>query len=328
MAIVAAEVADKVSYGTLFVSGITSLTLRITVSASDSADGTQIMGDWGAGGGDGPFLLTRDGDNVIFYVEGGGYAGWRTTSGFLVSGTHDIEVIWTGGGTNTCVINVDASAETLDRTGLPTDNVFTAAAGSAQGFSLGAKPAANGIDAMLGTYADLYVESSAGVHINATLATTSDLDGGTNSGFEDSGPPAAPTLSFAGSPAEAVVGVAFTALTPTLTGSGVVVTAADLPPGLSINSSTAAITGTPTDYWYSRTVPITATNGGGSVTVNVVIESVFKFTVSGTNGAGTDTTVVTLHEATPGGNTPSSFAGASFASSSFATSSFAGSSFG
>lgn len=82
--------------------------------------------------------------------------------------------------------------------------------------------------------------------------------------------PPAPTLDY-GTPAAATQGQAYS-LTPTLTGAGVTcsVTSGTLPAGLSLNSSTGAITGTPTAAGDS-TFTVTATNAGGSASQTITI---------------------------------------------------------
>lgn len=124
---------------------------------------------------------------------------------------------------------------------------------------------------------------------------------------------AAPTLSYDDTDVEYIVGVAVTGPTPTLTGYGAVVTIVpDLPDGLSLNSATGAITGTP-DAWvssggafsyvaYRRKHRITAANSGGSVSVNVWIEVVYKYTATGTNPAGSSSSIVTTRQDAPPSN--------------------------
>ncbi len=119
--------------------------------------------------------------------------------------------------------------------------------------------------------------------------------------------PAAPTLSFAGSPATAIVGEFFDDLVPTLTGFEAVVTSTALPPGVTLNRETGKPTGTPTNYWRSRAVRVTARNDGGSVSATVTLESVFQFLVRGTNADGSDSTLETIYQAaSSGGQTQSS----------------------
>lgn len=82
--------------------------------------------------------------------------------------------------------------------------------------------------------------------------------------------PPAPTIDY-GTPPEATQDQAYS-LTPTFTGSGVTfaVTSGSLPAGLSLNSSTGAITGTPTAAGDS-TFTVTATNAGGSASADVTL---------------------------------------------------------
>lgn len=77
---------------------------------------------------------------------------------------------------------------------------------------------------------------------------------------------AAPTIG--GTPPNGTVGVAYS-FTPSATGSPTF-SATGLPSGLVINPATGAITGTPTAAG-SYNVSITATNGGGTATLNATI---------------------------------------------------------
>lgn len=77
---------------------------------------------------------------------------------------------------------------------------------------------------------------------------------------------AAPTIG--GMPPSGTVGVAYS-FTPSATGSPAF-TATGLPPGLAINPATGAITGTPTAAG-SYNVSISATNAGGTATLNATI---------------------------------------------------------
>jgi YVTN family beta-propeller protein len=80
-----------------------------------------------------------------------------------------------------------------------------------------------------------------------------------------------PAFTYAFNPATYTVGTAITN-TPTSTGGTILSYAAPtLPPGLSINTSTGVITGTPTTASAATNYPVTATNSGGPTTVQLSI---------------------------------------------------------
>jgi hypothetical protein len=79
-----------------------------------------------------------------------------------------------------------------------------------------------------------------------------------------SGPAAPASLSYS-SPATAVVGLASTALSPTVIGNVTTYAVSPaLPAGLTLNSSTGVITGTPSAAAATATYTVTATNSAGS----------------------------------------------------------------
>ena len=84
----------------------------------------------------------------------------------------------------------------------------------------------------------------------------------------------APALTYTTNPATYVRGTAITANSPSNTGgtpTGYSINPA-LPAGLSFNTSTGVITGTPTAVAANATYTVTATNSGGSVNVGVQIQ--------------------------------------------------------
>jgi Putative Ig domain len=89
-------------------------------------------------------------------------------------------------------------------------------------------------------------------------------------GGSSSSIPVAPSGLSYPSPSSAAVGAAITPLSPTVTGtvSSYSITPA-LPPGLSLNTTTGVISGTPTASAAEATYSITATNAGGSATFDL-----------------------------------------------------------
>jgi hypothetical protein len=80
----------------------------------------------------------------------------------------------------------------------------------------------------------------------------------------------APTLAYAPDSATFTQGATISTITPALVGTGVTLTGS-LPDGLLLNSTTGAITGTPTGPSAKTKYTITATNLGGSVTDTIFI---------------------------------------------------------
>jgi len=102
---------------------------------------------------------------------------------------------------------------------------------------------------------------SASVSINITVVT-----------------PAVPTISYTGSPFTYVKGTAITQLNPTLGGGAVAscTVSPALPAGLSLNSATCVVSGTPTALQSATSHTVTATNAGGSANaaINVTVNPV------------------------------------------------------
>jgi PKD repeat protein len=99
------------------------------------------------------------------------------------------------------------------------------------------------------------------------------------------------------SPASATgsTGSPFSGLTIAGTGSPTGFTATGLPPGLTINGSTGAISGTPTT-WGTYTVAITATNSGGTTTstvdITILMSRIMNFSARAISGPGADSLIV------------------------------------
>lgn len=85
--------------------------------------------------------------------------------------------------------------------------------------------------------------------------------------------PPAPVISYSPSSNSYITGIAISTWTPTNTGGTVASWSISgaLPVGLSFNTSTGAITGTPTAITSSTTYTVTATNAGGSGSTNITI---------------------------------------------------------
>ncbi|MCB1179804.1 MAG: DUF1554 domain-containing protein, partial [Leptospiraceae bacterium] len=99
--------------------------------------------------------------------------------------------------------------------------------------------------------------------------------------LEKTSPPS--DLVFTGSPYSYTQNVSITTNTPTFTGSVTsCISSPDLPTGLSINTTTCAISGTPTITQSATTYTITAGNSGGNTTTTIEITISSDQTVTGT----------------------------------------------
>ncbi len=110
------------------------------------------------------------------------------------------------------------------------------------------------------------------------------------------GPPGSPVFTGAGT-ASGATGSPFSGYSVTASGSPTSFTATGLPPGLTLNSSTGAITGTPTGPG-TFVVTVTATNGAGSNSFNLTITiaagyaRIANFSARAISGPGSDTLIV------------------------------------
>jgi subtilisin-like proprotein convertase family protein len=106
------------------------------------------------------------------------------------------------------------------------------------------------------------------------LNNTGSISGGWRLSLEITAPPAAPaSLSYSSNPATYTKSTAIPDNTPTSSGGAVVSYAVSpaLPAGLTLNTSTGVISGTPTTLATAADYTVTATNTGGSTTASVSI---------------------------------------------------------
>ena len=112
------------------------------------------------------------------------------------------------------------------------------------------------------------------VTANATYTVTGTNSGGSaNVGVQIRVNSTAPAFTYATNPATYVHGFAITANTVSSTGGAIVSFSVSpaLPAGLSLNTSTGSVTGTPSAVTAGATYTVTATNTGGTATVGLVI---------------------------------------------------------
>lgn len=92
--------------------------------------------------------------------------------------------------------------------------------------------------------------------------------------------PVAGPISYDSANVHYMTGTAITALAVTNSGCGGTYTKDTLPPGLSINASTGAITGTPTNIDTLQSI-ITVTGAGGSAAKDTITFNIFRYTAGG-----------------------------------------------
>jgi hypothetical protein len=156
-------------------------------------------------------------------------------------------------------------------------------------------------------------------HFVALLFACASLFALTGCGGSDSGghgsTVAAPSALTYTSPASGIAGVAITSLSPTVAGTvtGYSISPA-LPAGLSFNTSSGVISGTPTATAAQASYTITASNAGGSTTFALALTVSAAVTVSGTaaTGAPVAGATVTLKDAAGKSQTATTGADGSF----------------
>ena len=112
--------------------------------------------------------------------------------------------------------------------------------------------------------------TSTGTSTGTATGTSTGTSTGTATGTTTS---SAPSLSYSGSPFTFQISVAITAIAPIISGGTPTSCSSNptLPSGLSINSTTCAISGTPTSLSTATNYAITATNSVGSSTSTINI---------------------------------------------------------
>ena len=178
-------------------------------------------------------------------------------------------------------VTVIKASSTITATGL-TSFTYT---GSAQGPSTASVTGSTGsiTYSYSGTGGTTYGPSataptSAGTYqVVATVAADANFNGASSSALAFviiNSTPAPSSLSYTGSPFTYTKGTAITAIAPPTNTGGTVVSysvSPALPSGLTLNSTTGAITGTPMVISATTSYTITANNSGGSTTATISI---------------------------------------------------------
>lgn len=140
-----------------------------------------------------------------------------------------------------------------------------------------------------GTYTGMITATNGSGSGSIALAFAISSGGGGGSG------PGSPVITVPGSPITVPVGSPIPPYTVLATGTPTSYSATGLPPGLTINSTTGVITGTPTT-WGTFTITITATNGSGSttatLTMTILSSRIMNFSARAISGPGADSLIV------------------------------------
>ncbi|WGK94383.1 MULTISPECIES: putative Ig domain-containing protein [Flavobacterium] len=249
-----------------------------------------------------------------------------TPTAVTASATYTITATNTGGST-TATINItvnDAAPTTLVYTGSPfTYTKGTAITAIAAPTNSGGTPTSYSVSPALPAGLSLNTATGAitgtptAVTASATYTITATNTGGSttatiNITVNDAAPT---TLAYTGSPFTYTKGTAITAIAAPTNGGGTVVSysvSPALPAGLSLNTATGAITGTPTAVTASATYTITATNTGGSTTatINITVNDAAPTTLAYTGSPFTytkGTAITAIAAPTNGGGTVVSY---------------------
>ena len=123
---------------------------------------------------------------------------------------------------------------------------------------------------------------SGGIGVTASLTSCGGGGGGGSSAPQVDAPSG---LSYT-TPVQCTVGTAITTLTPTVTGSVTSYSVSPaLPAGLSLNTTTGVISGTPSAAAAQATYTVTATNAGGSTTFALSLSVNAAFAISSVSNA-------------------------------------------
>ncbi|WGK94385.1 MULTISPECIES: putative Ig domain-containing protein [Flavobacterium] len=250
-----------------------------------------------------------------------------TPTAVTASATYTITATNTGGST-TATINItvkDIAPSALTYTGSPftytKGTAITAIAAPTNGggtvVSYAVSPALPA-GLSLNTATGAITGTPTAVTASATYTITATNTGGSttatiNITVNDAAPT---TLAYTGSPFTYTKGTAITAIAAPTNGGGTVVSysvSPALPAGLSLNTATGAITGTPTAVTASATYTITATNTGGSTTatINITVNDAAPTTLAYTGSPFTytkGTAITAIAAPTNSGGTPTSYA--------------------
>ena len=258
-----------ISAGTLsptFASGTTSYTViessttsSVTFTPTQTLSGStiKINGVTVASGSTSGAIALSSGDNIITIVV---TKNFNTTVTYTITVTRE-NISYTGS-PFTYTVGTAISALTPTVTGSPT------------GYSVSpALPSGLALSTSTGVISGTPTATSSATTYTITANYTGGYTATTTISVTVN--PPAPVISYSPSTNSYVVGTAISTLTPTNTGGAAVSysVSPSLPAGLSLNTSTGVISGTPTAVTATATYTVTATNAGGSgnTTVNITV---------------------------------------------------------
>ena len=187
------------------------------------------------------------------------------------------------GGSGTTTVNITVNPQAPNISYSPATNVFTAGTAISSWTPTNSGGAATSWSISPALSAGLLFNTSTGV-ISGTptsqsfftiyTITATNVTGSSSFNINITvNNPAPPNISYSPSTNTYVVGTAISTLTPSNTGGTVVSYAVSpsLPAGLSLNTSTGVISGTPTAVTATATYTVTATNTGGSSSATLTL---------------------------------------------------------
>lgn len=221
-----------------------------------------------------------------------------------------------GGITATATVNIKVSAPTISYAGSPV-TIYTGSAmlalspttvgGTPTSYSAASLPPGLSIDPTTGAITGAPTTTSAATNYTVTATYSGGITATTTVNIKV----LAPSISYTGSPFSYFTGLTVTTLTPTTVGGAPTSYSGTLPAGLTLNTSTGTISGTPTAASAATNYTITATYGAGvtaTATINIKVTA-STIAYAGSPFTYTAGTAITTANSTEVGGNPVSYSG-------------------
>ena len=217
--------------------------------------------------------------------------------------TYTVTSNYSGGVTATATLSIKISSPTISYAGSPftlytgsamTPLTPTTVGGTPTSYT-GSLPGGLSLDPVTGIISGTPTSTSG----SNNFTITAHYGGGVTTNANINITVLAPSISYTGSPFTYYNGTAITTLSSTEVGGNPTSYSAALPAGLSINTSTGDITGTPTAVSSATAYTITATYSGGVTATTSINITVLAPTISYTGSPFTYTTGIAITSLTP-----------------------------